>query len=247
VLINTHEVPLNASGAPMPCFENAMSSGDRNTLALAFFFASLERESNLDHVTVVIDDPMTSLDEHRSLATIQEIRRLSAIVGQLVILSHSKPFLCAMWEGLDSSERSAMRIARHSESSTFAAWDVNQDCITEHDRRHRLVSQYVQGNVAINEREVAAALRPILEAFMRVAYPHHFPPGTLLGRFIALCEQQEGTLQQIITRQNRTELRDLLDYANRFHHDTNAAWQTVIINDQELANFSRRTLAFASK
>lgn len=247
VLINTHEVPLNPGDAPGPCFKNAMSSGDRNTLALAFFFASLEREPNLDQVTVVIDDPMTSLDAHRSLATIQEIRRLSAIVGQVVILSHSKPFLCAVWEGLDTNERSAMRIASRNESSTLAAWDVNQDCITEHDRRHSLVSQYIQGNIGINEREVAAALRPILEAFMRVAYPRHFPPGTLLGPFIGLCEQREGTPQQIITPQNRTELRDLLDYANRFHHDTNPAWQTVIINDQELANFSRCTLAFASK
>jgi wobble nucleotide-excising tRNase len=140
-----------------------------------------------------------------------------------------------------------MRIARHNDSSTLAAWDVNQDCITEHDRRHSLVSQYIQGNVGINEREVAAALRPILEAFMRIAYPCHFPPGTLLGPFIAICQQREGTQDEIISRQNRVELRDLLDYANRFHHDTNPAWQTAIINDQELANFSRRTLGFACK
>lgn len=247
VLINTHEVPLSPGNGPGPCFNNAMSSGDRNTLALAFFFASLEREPNLDQVTVVIDDPMTSLDEHRSLATIQEIRRLGAAVGQVVILSHSKPFLCAVWEGIDTNERSSMRIARHNDSSTLAAWDVNQDCITEHDRRHSLVSQYIQGNVGINEREVAAALRPILEAFIRIAYPRHFPPGTLLGFFIGICQQREGTQDEIISRQNRVELRDLLDYANRFHHDTNPAWQTAIINDQELANFSRRTLGFACK
>lgn len=247
VLINTHEVPLNPGDALGPCFKNAMSSGDRNTLALAFFFASLEREPNLDQVTVVIDDPMTSLDEHRSLATIQEIRRLSKAVEQVVILSHSKPFLCAVWEGIDTNECSAMRIARHNESSTLAEWDVNQDCITEHDRRHSLVSRYIQGNVDINEREVAAALRPILEAFMRVAYPRHFPPGTLLGPFIGLCQQREGTPQQIMTPQHRTELRELLDYANRFHHDTNPAWQTAIINDQELVTCCRRTLEFATK
>lgn len=247
VLINTHQVPLSPGATPGPSFKNAMSSGDRNTLALAFFFASLEREPNPDQVTVVIDDPMTSLDEHRSLATIQEIRRLSAAVGQVVILSHSKSFLCAVWEGFDTDERSAMKIARHNESSTLAAWDVNQDCITEHDRRHDLVSQYVQGSVGMNEREVAVALRPILEAFMRVAYPAHFKPGSLLGPFIGQCQQWEGTPQQIMTPQNRTELRDLLDYTNRFHHDTNPAWQTVIVNDQELANFSRRVLAFATK
>lgn len=247
VLINRHEVPLNPGSVPGPCFKNAMSSGDRNTLALAFFFASLEREPDLDKVTVVIDDPMTSLDEHRSLATIQEIRRLSAAVEQVIILSHSKPFLCAIWEELDKNERSAMRIARSKECSTLATWDVNQDCITEHDRRHSLVSRYIEGNVGISEREVAAALRQILEAFMRVAYPVHFPPGTQLGPFLDFCRQREGTRAEILNRQNRMELRDLLDYANRFHHDTNPAWQTEAINDQELVNFSRRTLAFATK
>jgi wobble nucleotide-excising tRNase len=247
VLINAHEVPLNAGDAPGPCFRNAMSSGDRNTLALAFFFASLEHQANLQQVTVVIDDPMTSLDQHRTLATIQEIRRVADRVAQVVILSHSKPFLCQIWEGLEHDERSAMKIARANQASTLAAWDVNQDCITEHDRRHQLASAYIVGNVGVNEREVAAALRPILEAFTRVAHPADFPPGSLLGPFIGICEQREGTQRQIMTRQNRTELRELLDYANRFHHDTNPAWQTEIINDQELASFCRRTLAFTSK
>jgi wobble nucleotide-excising tRNase len=247
VLINAHEVPLTDSGSATPCFKNTMSSGDRNTLALAFFFASLDAEPNLDQIIVVIDDPMTSLDEHRSLATIQEIRRLSEIVGQLVILSHSKPFLCAVWEGLGRNVRSAMRIARANQASTLASWDVNQDCISEHDRRHDLVSRYIANSVGINEGEVATALRPILESFMRVAYPSHFPPGSLLGHFIGRCEQREGTAEQIMSPRDRTELKYLVDYCNRFHHDTNPAWQTVIINDHELLDFTRRTLAFTSK
>lgn len=247
VLINAHAVPLSGAGPTDASFRNTMSSGDRNTLALAFFFARLESEPNLAQTVVVIDDPMTSLDEHRSLATIQELRRIGGLVGQLIVLSHSKPFLCAIWQGADTTMRSALRIARANQSSTLAAWDVNQDCITEHDRRHQLVARYIDNSMGINERDVAAALRAILEAFIRVAYPIHFPPGSLLGSFIGLSQSREGTNGQILTPQNRTELRLLLDYANRFHHDTNAAWQTEIINDHELLDFSRRTLAFAAK
>ncbi|MEP7216837.1 MAG: AAA family ATPase [Anaerolineaceae bacterium] len=247
VLINAHAVPLSGASPTDASFRNTMSSGDRNTLALAFFFAKLESEPNLAQTVVVIDDPMTSLDEHRSLATIQELRRLDGLAGQLIVLSHSKPFLCAIWQGADITIRTAMRIARANQSSTLAAWDVNQDCITEHDRRHQLVSRYIENSIGINEREVAAALRSILEAFIRVAYPIHFPPGTLLGSFIGLSQSREGTSGQILTPQIRAELRFLLDYANRFHHDTNAAWQTEIINDHELLDFSRRTLVFAAK
>ena len=247
VLINEHEVPISAAEPMAPCFKNTMSSGDRNTLALAFFFASLENQADLNQKIVIIDDPMTSLDEHRALTTVQEIRRVSARVRQVIVLSHSKPFLCALWERAERDTRSAMQIARAHQSSTFTEWDVNLDCITEHDRRHALVLNYFENSANAEAREVAAALRPILESFTRVAYSSHFQPGTLLGPFLGLCEQREGKSDEILKPADRIELQSLLEYANRFHHDTNAAWQTEIINDHELLGFCRRTLSFTRK
>jgi len=243
VLIN--DMPVTLAAESGPAFRNTLSAGDRNTLALAFFFASLEQDANLVQKIVVIDDPMTSLDEHRSLTTVQEMRRLLARVSQMIVLSHSKPFLCNLWEGADTSARSAMRVARSGAGSTLAAWDVRQDCITEHDRRYELVRAYIAQPA--NEREVATALRPILEAFFRVAYPLAFPPGTMLGQFHGYCQQMIGTSGQLLTASDTAELRALLDYANRFHHDTNSAWQTAAINDQELLSFAQRTLKFASR
>jgi hypothetical protein len=82
-----------------------------------------------------------------------------------------------------------------------------------------------------------------LEDFMRVAYPEVFVPAMLLGPFIGICEQRVHTTDYILTRDDISELRDLLDYANRFHHDTNLAWQTATINDSELTHFCQRVLA----
>ena len=76
VVINNVPVALTAGAGGGPSFRNTLSSGDRNALALAFFFASLDRDPQLAEKIVVIDDPMTSLDEYRSLTTIQEMRRL---------------------------------------------------------------------------------------------------------------------------------------------------------------------------
>lgn len=247
VLIEAQPVPLTSRQDGEPCFKNTLSAGDRNSLALAFFFASLEHDPDRASKIVVIDDPMTSLDEHRSLTTIQEMRRLADDVEQLIVLSHSKSFLCELWQGVDTTLRSAMRIVRSNPGSTFAAWDVNQDCINEHDKRHAMVREFIRNGAGPDERGVASALRPILEAFARVAYPEWFPPGTLLGPFLGICQQREGTGDQILTPADRQELRALLDYANQFHHDSNAAWQTVIINDQELLNFASRTLSFATR
>jgi wobble nucleotide-excising tRNase len=246
VVINNLPVALTA-GYGGPSFRTALSSGDRNTLALAFFFASLELDPNLPDKIVVIDDPMTSLDEHRTLATILELRGLVDRVQQVVVLSHSKAFLCQTWDGADPQTRSAMRITRDGNGSTLSAWDVHQDCITEHDKRHALVSTYMQAANPANERAVAEALRPILEAYTRVAYPELFPPGSMLGPFLNVCHQRVGQANEVLGANDVAELGQLLNYANRFHHDSNPAWQTAHINDQELLGFARRTLRFASR
>ena len=245
VLINSVAVALTADGGPS--FKNTLSAGDRNTLALAFFFASLDQDARLAEKVVVIDDPMTSLDDHRRLTTVQEMHRLCGRVRQMIVLSHSKSFLCAVWEGADRTTRSAMRIARNGGASTLAVWDVRQDTLTQHDRHHERVRRYIEAGDPATEREVAGALRPILEAFMRVAHPGAFPPGTLLGPFIGMCQQRHGRADEILSLTATIELRALLDYANRFHHDANPAWETAVINDQELLGFAARTLAFASR
>ena len=157
VVINNVDVPLIADAGPS--FRTALSAGDRNTLALAFFFASLEQAANLASVSVVIDDPMTSLDEHRSLVTVQEIRRLLDRVRQVIVLSHSKPFLIALWKVAPRDNRSALRIARTAVGSIIEAWDVNHDSITEHDHRFARAMAYVQNADPAQERTVAADLR----------------------------------------------------------------------------------------
>ena len=245
VVINQQNVDITAENGPS--FRNTLSSGDRNALALAFFFAALEQDPNLAQKIVVIDDPINSLDEHRSLNTIQEMRALYPRVSQMIVLSHSKPFLCALWEGADTNNRSAIRISRAEIGSELVEWDVRNDSITLHDKHHELVSSYVQASDPAIERSVAAALRPILEAFMRVACPANFPPGTLLGPFISLCKQRHGTQGQILSVEDTDELSALRDYANGFHHDTNPAWETEAINDAELVDFAERTLLFSSR
>jgi wobble nucleotide-excising tRNase len=245
IMINN--TPVAATSNDGATFANTLSAGDRNTLALAFFFASLEQDPNIQLKTVIIDDPLTSLDEHRSLATIREIRRLIPQVNQVIVLSHSKPFLCGLWQGIDQTTSSALKITRDGAGSTLMTWDVNRENITEHDYRHALLAEYMdQSNPAI-ERAVATALRPIIEMFIRVAYPQNFTPGSLLGPFVEKCHRELGSAKEILNQQDLFEIQDLLAYANRFHHDTNPAWQTEIINDQELLNFCRRTLIFTRR
>lgn len=116
--------------------------------------------------------------------------------------------------------------------------------LDEHDRRYALAEAYLRQADPAVERRIAEALRPMLERFCRVAYPTIFTPGFLLGPFLSQCAQRAGTPQQFMSGADVAELRALLDYANLYHHDTNAAYATELINDAALTDFTRRALAF---
>jgi hypothetical protein len=119
--------------------------------------------------------------------------------------------------------------------STLCVWSVDADSITEHDRRHILLTEYLTNGPRGNEREVARSLRPHVEAYLRVACPQYLPPGTMLGPFHALCETRYGLTNQILNRQDMDELLDIKEFANRYHHDTNPVWETETINDEVVA------------
>lgn len=247
LVINNVHVPVAGGAVPAgtPCFRNTLSGGDRNTLALSFFLATLDNDPTLADKVVVIDDPVSSLDEHRSLTTVQEIVALAGRCSQVILLSHSRGFLCRVWNGADRTARAAAQFTRLGNGSTLQPWDVRADCLTEHDRRDVLMREYL-ATATPNAREVASAIRPHIEAFLRVAYPAHFPPERLLGPFHAACVQNLGG-NIILDRNDTDELGYLIQYANRFHHDTNPAWETEIINDGELRGFLERALAFVKR
>ena len=248
ILINDTSVdPDSKEGKPS--FRNTLSTGDRNTLALAFFFASLEHEPNPQQRIVVIDDPKGSLDEHRSHETITKIRNLTKGVDQVIVLSHSKPFLYDLWESCSTDRRFALKIERKENGSTLVEWSVDKDCIDEHDRRHEFVMSYIKSPVEVDKDKVATHLRLLLERFLRVSYPNHFPAGFQLGQFLGKCSNRLSSGEKILSQENLDKLDQLCDYAHRFHHATNPEYQSAInnINDQELLGFSQRTLEFLQK
>jgi wobble nucleotide-excising tRNase len=77
IVIEATHVDLGDSKTTIdkPSFRNTLSAGDRTTLALAFFLASLEGESDMASRIVVFDDPFNSQDSFRRTQTIFEIRK----------------------------------------------------------------------------------------------------------------------------------------------------------------------------
>ena len=205
----------NASLAPAtPSFGSVFSSGDRTTLAFAFFLASLEQHGDLADTVVVIDDPISSMDTDRSLTTVQEIRTLALRAEQVIVLSHDKRFLCRIWEHANHKESVAFEIARSKDGSTLRRWNVAEDSLTEHDRRHKAFQEYLHSGTG-DHREVARDIRPHLEGFLRTACPQDFPPGSSLGKqFLRKCRQALNGATQILSEVKLNELDSILEYAH---------------------------------
>ncbi|MFH1689541.1 MAG: AAA family ATPase [Candidatus Eisenbacteria bacterium] len=246
--VNGAVVPLVAPEQPEPSFRTSLSAGDRNTLALAFFLVSLQEVENLQDAVVVLDDPCCSLDDARSFATVREILRLTEKTAQVVIMSHSSPFLCHLWEKADKTETAALQIRDcAAESSTIDTWDADAAAVEEYAKEHESVRDYVASKHT-DSRRTAIALRSLLEHYTRVVYVQHFQPGENLGKFVARAKSAKANGNPIMAAKRLDELDQLRDYANHFHHDTSRNWERNLsnLNEVELKGFAKRVLKFVS-
>lgn len=70
--------------------DKIFSESDRRALALAVFWAGLSGDIQEDQLktVVILDDPVTSFDNHRTITISSEIVKLSERVRQIIVLSH---------------------------------------------------------------------------------------------------------------------------------------------------------------
>ena len=248
LVINNIPVQLETEDTSQtePSYRNTLSSGDRSTLALAFFFASLDQESDLSKRVVIIDDPVTSLDDYREISTTQEIQSLIGRTVQVIVLSHDKHFLCKIWENADEGNTATLEVKRAVSGSTIMKWDISPDTLTNYDVRHKELREYYEENVG-DLNIISQNIRFVLEGYCRVVWPEHCPPGFKLGNFKGEIRRSLSSQKPILNSDVYQEFSNLLDYAHKFHHETNSsAWQKEIrnIKDTELQGFVRRTLEF---
>jgi wobble nucleotide-excising tRNase len=167
-----------------PSFKNTLSSGDRATLALAFFLAALEREADLADRIVVFDDPFSSQDAFRRRQTIYEIMRTANDCNQVIVLSHDAQFLQQLWEKFPSNERTSVQILYHpTTGSKLCAFDLDDAC------RGRAAVELddllaFRATGAGNPREIIKKLRVVLETHFRFTYRGAFLADDNLGEIL---------------------------------------------------------------
>ncbi len=234
-------------------FATTLSEADKRTLAFAFFVARLKADPNLAGKLVVLDDPVSSLDRNRRHQSIRHIANLADDCQQLLVLSHDAYFVRELRERLGDRKPTpitphVLTIKRVSQGySAFAQCDIDDVCSSDYYRHHRLVADYVDGKSTANTRDVAKAIRPLLEGYYHRRFPGRIPRKLMFGQIIALAAEAPAGDPLAYLLPVLKEMGEVNDYAGQFHHDTNADFEAVPVVDGELLPCAKKALRLIYK
>ena len=241
---------VSVEGGP-PSFATALSEGDKRTLAFAFFVASTLTDGKLATRTVVIDDPMCSLDMNRKHHTRTVLRKIYAEAEQLIVLAHDMYFI----RDLRDTLRKKYKVAQIAifqltlaagDYTGFAPLDVDRECESRYFRHNRLLNEFAAGK-ASDERSVAKAIRLMLEGYLHLRFPGLVSKELLFGEVVLLIRDASVPSPLCHAQNLVEELNEINEYAGQFHHDTNPSADSVVVVATELKRFVEQALCVVHK
>jgi len=243
ILINNTPVDLGDNNTPLdkPSFRNTLSSGDKSTLALAFFLAQLEHDQEKASKIVVFDDPFNSQDSFRKDHTVRKIRDCGDACAQVIVLSHDLYFLKRIWERLDdkTADRKCLELKRLGLLNTsIVTWDIEAATQGAFKADRKVLTDFYHDSRG-TPRDVVQKLRPVMEHYTKILGAGVLADTDTLGVIVGKVRAAGATHQLF-------PLCDTLDdvnvYTRRYHHGENPDAAIEPISDTELHGYVRRTL-----
>tara|TARA_B110000503_G_scaffold141908_1_gene236966 strand:+ start:5308 stop:7602 length:2295 start_codon:yes stop_codon:yes gene_type:complete len=145
---------------------NTLSSGDKSTLAFAFFVAKY-RDQNAGNTIFVFDDPITSLDFFRRRYTKTTIMEFVKNSVQIIILTHSIEFAKLFKHEQDSR---FVKIIKNNSSSGISYYSYNKfnDMgIEKHSNDYNIIKDYLNEPNPNQRINVIRAIRPCVETIIK--------------------------------------------------------------------------------
>lgn len=230
-----HDVDVAASAKNnVPTFNTTLSAGDKNTFSLAFFLAQIKRDPDISKKVVVFDDPFTSLDDFRREMTAKAIFRVGENAAQIIVFSHDKYFLDAMYKKiLNAADKIALQVAISGGNASIEDWPLEREVREGYLQEHMALCDYAQG-LSGDAASMRTRMRPLLEQYIRYRFPNQIQDGHWLGDMLGVIRADAThPLTGIYSA-----LEDINDYTKTFHHDPSSSY-----NDQEVLAHVKRTLA----
>ena len=201
---------------------NSLSGGDCSALALAFFLAKLETDSNLASAIVVIDDPYHGQDRSRQSQTISLLKRKANACSQFFLLSHNIEFAQMFMsdKGIARNEIRAFEIPQIGSTIELKCGELPQLPSKSYETDYMELAGYVDNPDLYQDKlkEVVGRIRPLLETYLHYKYPLNFGEKVWLGDMIGCIKNAQ--IHDVIApcKCLVTELEDVNTYTQRFHH-----------------------------
>lgn len=185
----------NGSGGSPYKLSNTLSTGDRSTLAFAFFIAKYRKE-DVSNQILVFDDPITSLDFFRKTQTKNTILRFAKNAAQVIVLTHSMEFARLFKHVKDGR---FVQIKKNNLVSGLSYIPYNKFAdmsIEKHSYNYNLIQQYIADPASVNRLDVMKSVRPYTETTIRQYRPEF--ASLSLGQMIARLKNQGNICEDYI-------------------------------------------------
>ena len=241
--IDNHEVRTDKESKSL---SRTLSEGEKNSLAFAFFMASLELKGGIEEKLIVFDDPISSMDSKRRSATLAILSRFARMSDQFILLSHDIYYV------KDFTDRNNnvlnLKIIDGGNSSLFVPQDIEFETLTGVFKDLHVLNDYLEkGEMSIyGARDVIRCIRPVLEGFFRIKFYKHVKRTEWLGDIIEhIRNASEGSVFYR-EKENLSVLCDINDYSKAYHH-SNPNYLEVPIIASELKLYCKRTIGLLEK
>lgn len=243
--------PISLTATDGAHFGNTLSEGDKRALAYAFFLAKVMNSADLATKTIVIDDPVCSLDWNRRAATIRSLLRLAKACRQLIVLAHDAYFIRALGEGLSKVPETKNKVtylkvsATSGNASLLTPFDVDEECKGRHRRNIDALASYLANPATGSAQLASKAIRPVLEGYLRNRFPLSPPTGNMLGSVIAFIQSTDESSPYFTLKPFVTDFNDINDYTIQFMHEDGAPEPPLV--EAELRTYCQRVLTLINR
>ncbi len=241
--LHGHEIKTSASEAAdpsKPSLSNTLSSGDKSTLALAYFLSMLDGETDKANRVVVFDDPFHGQDRSRRTRTLERINDVASTFGQTFVLSHDLEFARDVERTTVSDVRTFAFTG--GTGTTMKPVDLPALAAPSFIKDYRALEAFVQTptNDESTCRAVVKSIRQSLEGYLRVKYPGQFSNNDYLGDMIKKI--REAPAGSVLANGSMlvADLTQVNDFSKGHHH---AQDTTDPIDSAELVNYTKQALS----
>lgn len=163
------------NGSPKNRLHHTLSEGEKTALAFAYYLSKVQyevidnKDKDINNTIVIIDDPISSLDENRLYSTARLIYSLFDGAKQLFILSHNMIFLRYMGNIIDKKEKRYYYINSRKNKIEFLELPYGlSNFNTSYFQKFQDIIEYHEGTVdyEVAKKYIPNYIRIVLETFL---------------------------------------------------------------------------------